>query len=168
MVMAVIVVVTARAQALPEDRRADEDDEQPRDEREPGVELLRDDERGQAERHESEREDSGRVRDRDRPAEHERVPRRSLRSDEVRSDHRLPVTRSESVRGAPERRDQEREKNDAQGEVTLLDERLETAVAVARTSTASIVGAVARLDPELDRRALADETSRGERRRSDG
>ena len=71
------------------------------------------------------------------------------------------------MRGTPECRNQKCEKNDAQGEITLLDERFETAVAVAGVSTASIVGAVARLDPSA-MSALADETSSGERRRSDG
>ena len=54
---------------------ADPDDEEPRDEREPRVELLGDDEPREQERHEPEREDAGRVGDRDGGAEEERVPR---------------------------------------------------------------------------------------------
>ena len=98
-VVVVVMVVAARAEALAKHRRADEDDEQPRDEREPRVELLRDDECGQAEGHESEREHAGGMRDRDRSAEEERMPRCPLRADEVRRDHRLPVPRREGMRG---------------------------------------------------------------------
>ena len=137
--VAVVVVVSvrvalvntaARTEPLAQDGRADEDDEQPRDEREPRVELLGNDERRQAEGHEPEREDARRVRDRDGAAEHEGMTRRSLRSDEVRGDHRFPVSRRERVRSAPERRDQKREEEHADREVSLLDQCLEPAVAV--------------------------------------
>ena len=68
-------LTSARAQALPEDRRADQDDEQARHQRQPRVQLLRNDERGQSERDEPEREHAGGMGDGDRAAEEDRVPR---------------------------------------------------------------------------------------------
>src|SRR5437588_218488 len=51
------------SEASQEDRRTDPDHEQPRDEVQPGVELLGDDELRERERDEAEREDADRVRD---------------------------------------------------------------------------------------------------------
>ena len=79
-----------------------------RDEVEPRVEILGDDELREPERDEPEREDADRVRDGDDPAEQQRVPRRAAGADEVRGDDRLAVARGERVRGAPEERDEER------------------------------------------------------------
>src|SRR5262245_42557647 len=111
MVMPVGMIVSAvrvmdssvRADTLPEHGRADEHDQQPRREREPGIELLRDDERRQPERDEAECEHARRVRDRHGPAEQERMPRRAFRPDEVCRHQRLAVSRSERVGRPPER-----------------------------------------------------------------
>ena len=121
------VAMSARAESQAKYGRSDQDDEQSRDERKPRVELLRDDEGGQAECHESECEHAGGMRDRDRSTEEERVARRPLRAHEVRRDHRLPVAGREGMRGAPERSDQEGHEEHAHREVALFDERLEAA-----------------------------------------
>ena len=70
------VVVPARAAAPPaEHPEADADDEEARSERQPGIELLGHDELGEQERHQAEPEHAGRVGDRHRRAENERVAR---------------------------------------------------------------------------------------------
>ena len=80
-----------------------------------------------SERHEAEREHAGRVRHRDDAAEQERVDRTALRADEVAGDDRLAVAGRERVRGAPERRDEERQQDHAERQVAARDERLEAA-----------------------------------------
>ena len=121
---------TRAAQPLPEHRRSDGDDEQPRGERQPGVELVGDDELREQERDQSEGEDAGGVRRGHGRAEQERVPRLALGSDEVAGDERLPVPRREGVDCAPEGGDQEREQDHAEREVAALDQRLEAPVSV--------------------------------------
>ena len=84
-------VGAAVAPARPEDRRADPDHEQPGSEVQPRVEPVGDDELRERERHQAEREDADRVRDRDDQAEQRGVARRPALADEVRGDDRLPV-----------------------------------------------------------------------------
>ena len=72
-----------------------------------GIELLRNDELRERERDDADREDAGRVRDRDRASEQERVTRPAPRPDEVGRDERLAMTRRECVGGAPEGGDEE-------------------------------------------------------------
>ena len=109
------------AQPLPEHRRADADDEQPRGERQPRVELSG------TMNCESASVTSPRAKtpavcvDRHGRAEQERVPRLALRADEVAGDERLAVPRREGVDGAPEGGDQEREQDHAEREVAALD-----------------------------------------------
>ena len=119
-----------RAQPLPQDRSADDDDEQARDERQPRVELLGDDEAREEERHEAQTEDAGRMRRGHRRAEEDRVPRTAAGADQVAGDERLAVPRRERMRRAPEGRYEEREHDDAGRQRAALDERLEPAAAV--------------------------------------
>ena len=151
-----------------EDGCADGDDEHARDEREPRVQLLGNDERGKPERHEAEREDAGRVRDRDGAAEEEGVARPSLRPDEVGGDHRLAVSRRQRVRRTPERRDQEREEERAERELAALDERLEAASHVHGCGRVADRRGRSRLPTRGRRSPCAEVTSSGERRRSAG
>ena len=120
----------AGPQPLAQHRCADYDDEEPRRQREPGVELLGDDEPRQHEGHETEPEDTGRVGQRHRRSQQEGVPRLSLRADEVAGDECLAVARRQRVHGSPERGDQEGEQDDAEREVAAPDQRLEAAAAV--------------------------------------
>ena len=82
------------AQPAPQDGGSDPDDEQPRDERQPGVELLGHDEAREDERHEAEPEHAGGVGHRDRRAEEDGVARPAARSDQVPGDERLAVARA--------------------------------------------------------------------------
>ena len=84
-----------------QDRRAHPDDEQPRDEVEPRIELLGEHVLRQRQRHDPERRDARGVRDGDRRAEGDRVPRRPASADEVGGDHRLAVAGGQGVHGAP-------------------------------------------------------------------
>ncbi len=123
----VVVTAVSPSRALPQDRRPDRDDQQPGDERQPGVELLREDELREPERNEPEGEDPGRVGDRDRAAEQHCVPRSSSRAHEVRRHDGLSVTGCECVGRAPEHRDDEGQRERTEREVASLDQRLETA-----------------------------------------
>jgi hypothetical protein len=126
-VVGMVVLAVLPAQPLPEHRRADRDHEQPRDQSEPRVELLGKDELREPEGHDPDREDPGRVGHGDGAPEHERVPRRALRSDEVRGHERLAVPRGQRVRGSPEAGDQERREEDAERDLPALDQTLEPA-----------------------------------------
>ena len=113
------------AQPLEEHRGADGDDQQPRGEREPGIQLLGDDELRQGQRDEPEREDARRVCDRDDQAERNRVTWPAAGAHEIPGDDRLTVTRSQCVRCAPEGRDQQRDEDDAEPEIFAGDQALE-------------------------------------------
>ncbi len=89
--MVVAVVPACVASAPEEDTSPHADDENPRDERQPGIEPLRDDDRREPERHETQREHAGRVGDRDGGPEREGVSRPAAGADEVGGDHRLAV-----------------------------------------------------------------------------
>ena len=56
------------------------------------------------------------------PPSSKRVARAPARPDEVRGHDRLPVARGERVGRTPEHRDEERERDDAEGQLLLLDE----------------------------------------------
>ena len=113
MVVVVVVILAARgAGAAQEDAGPDGDDEDARDEGQPRIQLLGDDDRRERERHETQAEDAGRVRRGDRRPERERVSRPAAGADEVAGDERLPVTRGQGVRGTPERRDEQRDDPD--------------------------------------------------------
>ena len=119
-------VPAAAAQALDEDGETDTDDEQTRDERQPRIEGVGNDELGQHERDETEREHAGGMRDCDGGAEQHGVARTALRADEVAGDERLAVTRRQCVHGAPERRDQQRDTRiDSERQVASGDQRRE-------------------------------------------
>src|SRR5262245_65205526 len=100
-----VVPVAVRA-AMPESpnqtRGADAKHEQSRDEPDPRVELLRDDELRERERDEAEREDADRVRRGHDQPERGGVPGLPALADEVGGDDRLAVSRREGVRRAPE------------------------------------------------------------------
>ena len=113
---------------LPEDGDADEHHEHRRDEVEPGIEILGDDELREPERHESEREDADRVRHGDDRTEKQRVARAPARPHEVRRHDRLPVPRRERVGSAPEHRHEERERDHAERQLLLLDQAREAAL----------------------------------------
>ena len=88
--MVVVVIVVAwpcrpRSRCT-QDASSDADDEQTRDERQPGVELLGDDEAREQERHEPESEDAGGVRHGHRRSERDRVAGPAARA------HRYPAT----------------------------------------------------------------------------
>ena len=130
--MVVVVVVAACvARAPEEDTGPDADDEHPRDERQPGIELLRDDDGREPERHETQREHARRVGDRDRGPEREGVPRPAAGADEVAGDERLPVPGREGVRGTPERRHEQGEQDDPERRVVAPDEPREPVARVA-------------------------------------
>ena len=134
--VAVVVVVVRPAsppQALPQHRCSDDDDEQAGGEREPGIELVGDDELRQQQRHEPEGEHPCRVRDGHGCTEEEGMPRLPLRADEVAGDECLAVAGSQSVHRSPERRDQEGEQDHAEREVAALDQRFESAACVHRS-----------------------------------
>ena len=80
------------------------------------------------ERDEAEREDAGRVGDRDGGAEQDGMPRRALRADEVARDECLAVPGRERVGRSPEGGDQEREQDHAGREVAARDEAREAGV----------------------------------------
>ena len=120
--VAVVVIVSAAPRAREEDRAADDDHEQARGQRQPGIERLGDDEAREQQGDEAEREDADRVRDRHDAAEQDGVDGPALRSDEVPGDDRLAVSGRERVRRAPEGRDQQREEDHAQREVAARDE----------------------------------------------
>jgi hypothetical protein len=111
----------------PKHGQPDADDEEPGDEREPRVDLLGDEEARQEERHEAEREHAGGVRDGNGRAEEERVPGAPAGAHEVAGDECLAVARCEGVRGTPERRDEQRDEDDTEGELAPLDQLLEAA-----------------------------------------
>ncbi len=125
MVVVMVVGPVAAPQPLAQHGGADCNDEQTGDQGQPRVQLVGHDEPGEQERDESEPEDAGRVRDRHRRSEEERVPRLPLRPHEVAGDERLPVPRGQRVDGSPERRDQQRDQDHAEREISSLDERLE-------------------------------------------
>jgi hypothetical protein len=129
--MAVGVRVRGRSErqtdALPEDGDADEHDEGGGHEVEPGIQLLRNDQSRERERHEPEREDADRVRHGDDPSEEKRVARAAAGADEVRRDDGLAVPGPERVGGAPEEGGEERDEHDARSQVALLDEPREAA-----------------------------------------
>ena len=143
-VMAVVVVVVmvvmavravavsaapgAGAQPRAQHRRADADDEQPRDERQPRVELSGTMNCESASVTSPSAKTPAVCVDRHGRAEQERVARLALRADEVAGHERLAVPRRERVGSAPERGDQQREQDHAEREVAALDERLEAAV----------------------------------------
>ena len=109
-IVIVIVIVrlpATRAQVPAQHPGADQHHEQPGGEREPRVQVLRQDPRRQPERHEPEREDARRVRDRHRQPQHHRVGGRAARAHEVGRDHALPVTGRERVQRAPPGRGQQ-------------------------------------------------------------
>src|SRR5436305_2316520 len=117
MMMVVAVTVYPRvAPARAEDRDADRDDEQPRREVQPRVELIGHDELRQREGHEAERKDAGGVRRGDDQPEQRRMPRRATAADEVRGDDRLAVAGRERMRGSPEQRGRERRQDDPEAE----------------------------------------------------
>ena len=96
LVLVVMVAVVVRVAPVPvaaaEDRGADRDDEHARDEVQPRVQLLGDDEGRERESDKAECEDADRVRyGRDR-AERRSVPRGAALADEVGGNDRLPVT----------------------------------------------------------------------------
>ena len=113
-----------------EDAHPDADHEERRNEIEPRIEPFGDDQLGEPERDEPQAEDPSRVGHGDREAEEQSVARSPARADEIRGDHRLPVTGAERVCGTPERGDQERNQNDADAQVASLDQRLEGATRV--------------------------------------
>ena len=160
-IVAVLVAVTVHGPvARAKHDHADRDDEQRRGEVEPRIEILGNDELREAERDEAEREDTDRVRDRDDPAEQERVSRLAARADHVAGDDRLPVAGRERVRSAPEHCDEERDEHEADAQLLLGDERSETALVRRRRSTGGLGRAVERrrhtaLGSRLERRPRA-------------
>ena len=120
-------VHAARAEPPPEHGEPDPDDEEPREEREPRIELLGDEEPRKEERHESQPEHAGGVGHGDRRAEEDRVPGAPAGPHEIAGDERLAVAGSQRVRGAPERRHEERDERDSHGQLSALYQRLEAA-----------------------------------------
>ena len=125
-VVAVVVVIVVAARAAAQDRDPDADDHQPGRERQPRVELLRQDPRGEPQRDGAERDDAGRVRDGDGRAEHERVARAAARADEVGGDHRLAVAGRERVQRAPAERGEQQQDEQA----VALEQRGEAVAAL--------------------------------------
>ena len=82
-------------------RPPDAHDQQAGDQRQPGIEVLRQHVLRQRERHDAEREHADRVGHRDRRSERDRVPRAAASADQVGGHHRLAVTRRERVQRAP-------------------------------------------------------------------
>ena len=99
-VMVVMVVVLRLLEPRAEDARADNQDEQRGDQRQPRIEVLREEVLGQAERHEPQSEHADRVRDGDGDPECDRVARPALRPDEVGRNHGLPCP-GDSAWGLP-------------------------------------------------------------------
>ena len=164
----IVMVVRAAARSRREQHRgADADDEQTRDERQPRIERLGDDEPGEEQRDETEREDAGRVGHGHDRAEEHGVAGPALRPDEIAGDDRLAVSRRERVRGAPEGGEREREQDRAEREVAAGNQRLEAAALVRGGAAASSEGGVPGPRPSA-KRAVAADTSSGERRRSCG
>ena len=136
----VVVPVAAPAPAGRQHRGADGDDEQAGDERQPGVERLRDDEAREQERDEAEREDPRGVCDGDDAAQEHRVDRAPARADEIPGDDRLAVAGCERVRSTPERGDEQRHEDHADREVAVRDQRLEAPALVLRRGRAGELG----------------------------
>jgi hypothetical protein len=113
MMVVAVGVLPPVAEAPPENRGADADDEQARAERQPRVKPLRNDERRERERDDPEREDADRVRGGDDQAERDGVARPAACPHEVPGDDRLAVTRRERVGCAPEGGQEERNENPA-------------------------------------------------------
>jgi hypothetical protein len=90
-VVVVVMVMPPARDAAAQHRRADAQHEQARDEVEPRVQVLGEHVLRQRQRDHAEQRDACGVRDGDRRSERDRLPRRSLRADEVGRDHRLPV-----------------------------------------------------------------------------
>jgi len=126
-----VMPVCVRATMLParaEDGAADSDDEQPRNEVEPRVEVVRDDEAREQKRHEPEGEDADRVRGRNDQTEQRGVTRRAALTHEIRSDDRLTVAGRERMRHAPEERGAERSDDDPEAQLLAVDQRREPGV----------------------------------------
>ena len=133
--MAAVVMTVHAAHAEPPAQHGepDPDDEEPRDEREPRVELLGDEEPREEERHETQAEHAGSVGHGDRGAQEERVPRSPPGAHEVPGDEGLAVAGSQGVRGTPEGRHEQRDEDDADRQLAALDQRLEAAADMGRS-----------------------------------
>ena len=127
-VVVVMVVLPAVPPAGAQHRRADADHEQARDEVQPRVEPVGDDELRESERHQAEAEDADRVRDRHDQPEQRGVARGAALADEVGGDDRLAVAGRKRMRGAPEERGGERGEDHEQAQMRLADERGEAGV----------------------------------------
>jgi hypothetical protein len=125
-------VAAPAAQAPRKHRGPDADHEQAGDERQPRVQALGHDEPRKQERDEAEPEHARRVGHGHGRAEQHRVAGTPPRADQVARDQRLPVPWRERVGGAPEGRNQKGDDDDAEREVTALDQGLEAAAAVTR------------------------------------
>ena len=107
-------VAPARApEAGPQHPGADDEDHQPGDQVQPRIEVLGQDVLRQRERHEPEREHPDRVGDRHGGAQRERMAGSAPGAHQVGGDHRLAVTRGESVHRAPGQRGQQEEQQHA-------------------------------------------------------
>ena len=126
--VAMIVVVAVFVRALPspcENRGADDDHEYAREQVDPGIERVRDDERRERQCHAAEREHTDRVRDRRYQPEERGVSWGAARANEICSDNRLPVPGRECVRRAPEERNAQGSQDNQEGEVAPADEARE-------------------------------------------
>ena len=176
-VMAVVVVIvvvlfmrwpSAPAKPLAQHRRPDGDDQETGDERQPRVELLGKDELGEREGHDADREDACRVRDRDRSAEHERVARRPRVPTRYAATSALPWPGVRACAAPQNAAMRSETRSTPSRDVSLLDQRLESATLVLRGRRAtSIDGGVPGASPSSTI-AAALETSSGERSRSFG
>ena len=131
MVLMAVRVRTAVPPASTQHARTDQDDEETRDEVEPGIELLRHDEAREQERDRAEREDADRMRRGDDQAKERCMARRSALSDEVRGHDRLAVPRREGVCHAPEESCAKRRGDHPEAELIAPDERCKARIGYA-------------------------------------